>query len=85
MEATELAQLLLTHQTPIAILNTWPIGPQVAPSRASPPRPRPAWAADSCRPGMQMVLAMSYSVTVDRGPGADAASILRPAFRRART
>ena len=57
VEATELARLLLTHQVPIAILNACQSGMQVGASETS-------LGSQLMQAGMQMVLAMSYSVTV---------------------
>lgn len=57
VEATELAKLLLTHQIPIAILNACQSGKQVGASETS-------LGSQLMSAGMQMVLAMGYSVTV---------------------
>jgi tetratricopeptide (TPR) repeat protein len=57
VEATELAKLLLSHQIPIAILNACQSGKQVGASETS-------LGSQLMSAGMQMVLAMGYSVTV---------------------
>jgi tetratricopeptide (TPR) repeat protein len=57
VEATELAQLLLTHQIPIAILNACQSGKQVGATETS-------LGSQLMSAGMQMVLAMSYTMTV---------------------
>jgi tetratricopeptide (TPR) repeat protein len=57
VEATELAKLLLSHQIPIAILNACQSGKQVGVSETS-------LGSQLMSAGMQMVLAMGYSVTV---------------------
>ncbi|MCE7981457.1 MAG: CHAT domain-containing protein [Caldilinea sp. CFX5] len=57
VEASELAKLLLTHQIPIAILNACQSGKQVGASETS-------LGSQLMSAGMQMVLAMGYSVTV---------------------
>jgi tetratricopeptide (TPR) repeat protein len=57
LEATELTRLLITHQVPIAILNACQSGKQVGASETS-------LASHLIQSGVQMVLAMGYSVTV---------------------
>ncbi len=57
VEATELANLLLTHQIPIAILNACQSGKQIGATETS-------LGSQLMSAGMQMVLAMGYSVTV---------------------
>jgi tetratricopeptide (TPR) repeat protein len=57
LEASELAALLLAHQVPVAILNACQSGKQVGASETS-------LASQLTHAGVQMVLAVSYSVTV---------------------
>ena len=57
VEATELAKLLLQHQVPIAILNACQSGMQVGDRETS-------LGNQLMQAGIQIVLAMSYSVTV---------------------
>ncbi len=57
LEAQELADLLITHQVPIAILNACQSGKQVGASETS-------LGSRLMQAGMQVVLAMGYSVTV---------------------
>jgi tetratricopeptide (TPR) repeat protein len=57
VEAGELARLLIHHQVPIAILNACQSGKQVGDSETS-------LASQLMTAGIQMVLAMRYSVTV---------------------
>ncbi len=57
VEAGELAALLLTHQTPITILNACQSGKQVGAAETS-------LGSRLMQAGVQMVLAMGYSVTV---------------------
>jgi tetratricopeptide (TPR) repeat protein len=57
VEASELAQLLSTHQIPIAILNACQSGKQVGMSETS-------LGSRLIEAGVQLVVAMSYSVTV---------------------
>jgi tetratricopeptide (TPR) repeat protein len=57
VEAGELADLLLTHQIPIAILNACQSGKQVGASETS-------LGSRLVQAGMQMVVAMGYTVTV---------------------
>ena len=76
VEATELANLLLTHQIPIAILNACQSAKyklsDPSPSNAAQPATHPAppvtqetsLGSQLMSAGMQMVLAMGYSVTV---------------------
>ena len=56
-EASEVAQLLMGHQIPIAILNACQSGKHAGANEAS-------LAAHLMQAGMQLVLAMGYSVTV---------------------
>ena len=57
VEATELAGLLINHQIPVAILNACQSGKQVGATETS-------LGSRLMQAGMQMVLAMGYSVTV---------------------
>ncbi len=57
VEATELANLLISHQVPIAILNACQSGKQIGASETS-------LGSRLMQAGVQMVLAMGYSVTV---------------------
>jgi tetratricopeptide (TPR) repeat protein len=57
VEAGELAELLVSHQTPIAILNACQSGKQVGASETS-------LGSRLMEAGLQMVLAMGYSITV---------------------
>jgi CHAT domain-containing protein len=57
VEASELADLLLTHQVPITILNACQSGKQVGAAETS-------LGSRLMQAGVQMVLAMGYSVTV---------------------
>ncbi len=57
VEAAELADLLISHQVPIAILNACQSGKQIGASETS-------LGSRLMQAGVQMVLAMGYSVTV---------------------
>ncbi len=57
VEASELANLLITHQVPIAVLNACQSGKQVGATETS-------LGSRLMQAGMQTVLAMGYSVTV---------------------
>jgi hypothetical protein len=57
VEAGELANLLITHQVPIAILNACQSGKQIGSSETS-------LGSRLMQAGVQLVLAMGYSVTV---------------------
>ncbi len=57
VEAAELANLLISHQVPIAILNACQSGKQIGASETS-------LGSRLMQAGVQMVLAMGYSVTV---------------------
>jgi tetratricopeptide (TPR) repeat protein len=57
VEASELADLLLSHQIPIVILNACQSGKQISVTETS-------LGSRLMRAGVQMVLAMSYSITV---------------------
>jgi tetratricopeptide (TPR) repeat protein len=57
VEAVELANLLISHQVPIAILNACQSGKQIGASETS-------LGSRLMQAGVQMVLAMGYSVTV---------------------
>ena len=57
VEASELANLLITHQVPIAVLNACQSGKQVGATETS-------LGSRVMQAGMQLVLAMGYSVTV---------------------
>ena len=85
LEATELAQLLIHHGIPIAILNACQSGKQIGASETS-------LASQLMQGGLQMVLAMGYSVTVSAAElvmqqlyrGLFAGHDLSAAIRRAR-
>jgi hypothetical protein len=57
VEASELADLLVTHQVPVAILNACQSGKQIGASETS-------LGSRLMQAGVQLVLAMGYSVTV---------------------
>lgn len=57
VEAGELAELLITHQVPIAVLNACQSGKQIGASETS-------LGSRLIQAGVQVVLAMGYSVTV---------------------
>ncbi len=57
VEASELADLLVTHQVPVAILNACQSGKQIGESETS-------LGSRLMQAGVQLVLAMGYSVTV---------------------
>lgn len=70
VEASELARLLINHQIPIAILNACQSGKQVGASETS-------LGSRLMQAGVQLVLAMGYSVTVSA-----AASMMRTLYQQ---